>query len=224
MPRFFFRAAAVVSGATAWVLSCSTAAAAAPDHPYRDSIGSSLPPITSDIDATGSLSLRGGYGFGGDGEALNPYGFGFGLRLGATFSDHVYLGVSGTHHLGEHETVSLVERPGSANVNVGLSYASGEMGAVIPIGKARLRPYVGVGPTWLQRSCTSTSLADAGACEEVIARAGGQSEGMLHLSPAVALEVPVGNVYAGLDVGYHYMPAAENLSEFSTFATVGFHL
>jgi hypothetical protein len=165
---------------------CASAANA--DPPAEDAGGT--PP-------RGRLSLFAGYG---SSDHPNPGKLGFGFRAGTRLgSTRAFLAATVAQHLGTHEAYDIppasLGTPGRYEHTYRFGYASIDLGYQVESRYVVFIPSFGVGEAWLitgscspSMGCRTSSAPDVG----------------LFLSPAIALYVPVGRAFFGVDARFFF--------------------
>jgi len=142
-------------------------------------------------------------------DYCDPYGVGFGLRIGVTFPFQLYLRGVVVYHLG----YSLLD----GGVKAHTWYPGGEAGFDLPLGPVIVRPYIGVGAVVFRL----TAAPPPGATSP------NHSESWVDPAvwPGVSVLVPIGHFFAGLDgYGIAAGPSDAGESTIGAFAMAGARL
>jgi hypothetical protein len=145
------------------------------------------------------LSLFAGYG---SSDHPNPGKLGFGFRAGTRLgSTRAFLAATVAQHLGTHEAYDVPPGareppyPGHYENTYRLGYASIDLGYQVEGRYVVFIPSFGVGEAWLiTRSCSPSLGCRTNSAPDV----------GLFLSPAVAVYVPVGRAFFGVDARFFF--------------------
>lgn len=160
-----------------------------------------------------NLAILSGYGFndfGADTSGGRPYRFGFGARAGYTFGSGIYLGGTFVRHLGESNKSTLPDVDATFRSSLRVTYAGAELGSDFAAGPLVVRPYVGVGASFVSYEVEALGIK------------AGDTDGAVALWPGVTAFCPVGDVQLGVDLRYVLVTESEKHSSPSLFGHIGY--